>query len=200
MEKILNVGCGENIIPGAVNLDGNWNPKADWHADLENLQAWPGRDNSFDLIILSHVIEHIHNVLPMMEHLHDWAKPNARIFITCPHGASDDADEDPTHVRRMFPLSFLAFAQSYYHNADYGYRGDWEPERIVCFMEPERVELSSYEALFRDMIQRRNIVVEMYAELRAVKPIRDRLTCPQNIPRIEILAKPQGWKRGPLPK
>jgi hypothetical protein len=41
-----------------------------------------------------------------MQELWRVAKPDAILGIRCPHGASDDADEDPTHVRRMFPRSF----------------------------------------------------------------------------------------------
>ena len=44
--KCLNVGCGGHIIPGAVNID-------------ENATNLPYKDNSFDTVILSDVIEHI---------------------------------------------------------------------------------------------------------------------------------------------
>jgi len=44
----LNVGCGEHIIKGMINID----------KDATNL---PYKDNSFDTIILSDVIEHIKN-------------------------------------------------------------------------------------------------------------------------------------------
>jgi hypothetical protein len=42
----------------------------------------------------------------LMQELHRIAKPNGKLVIRCPHGASDDAWEDPTHVRAFFARSF----------------------------------------------------------------------------------------------
>ena len=65
-----------------------------------------------------------------MQELWRIAKPNAKMVIRVPHGASDDAWEDPTHVRAYFSNSFGYYSQPYYWRADYGYRGDWLHEKL----------------------------------------------------------------------
>lgn len=163
----LNVGCGRNILPGWVNLDSMGLPGVDMVRDLEKLQTDPLwiDDNVVEEFLLSHVIEHVHNVIPMMQELHRVATPDAIMTVRCPHGASDDADEDPTHVRRMFPGSFGYFGQPYYWRADYGYRGDWEVTRVL--LHPYDTYLSA-----SDLMHKRNVIAEMMVTLRAVKPIR----------------------------
>jgi hypothetical protein len=135
-------------------------------------------------MLMSHVIEHITNVLPMMEELYRVAKPDAELVIRCPYGSSDDADEDPTHVRRMFHGSFLAFSQPYYWRADYGYRGDWVVGDIQLLVPHELHKGAGAKAMFDRIQHRRNQVVEMVAVLRAVKPQRSQersLMTPCNI-------------------
>lgn len=54
---ILNLGCGSNKIPGAINVDINsaWSP--DVLADMKN--GLPFKDVMFDEVYLFHTIEHI---------------------------------------------------------------------------------------------------------------------------------------------
>jgi predicted SAM-dependent methyltransferase len=59
--KKCNLGCGDTILEGWVNVD-KFNPRADIKADVLDL---PFADGIFDEVILSHVIEHI----PYRKHL-----------------------------------------------------------------------------------------------------------------------------------
>jgi SAM-dependent methyltransferase len=199
---ILNVGCGDNKVEGAVNLDGYWNPKADLHFDLEHCGVEPKKPqidsrDKYDSIYMTHVIEHITRLLPLMEELWNVAKPGAKLYITCPHGASDDADEDPTHVRRMFPTSFMAFAQPYYWKADYGYRGDWQLRRLVL-MVPQFLMGHDQSIILNGILRERNWIAEIYAELEAIKPARSRTTEEEPWGNIEVIAQPDGYRGGPL--
>lgn len=170
----LNLGCGRDIKSGWVNIDRRAGQGIDMVVDLEALalNPLPFDDDSVGELYMSHVIEHISNVLPLMEELYRVAKPGAEFIIKCPHGASDDADEDPTHVRRMFPGSFLAFAQPYYWRADYGYRGDWSTDAIDLVVPYEQHKGATVTAAMERIRNRRNQVVEIIATLRAVKPRR----------------------------
>src|SRR5258708_31966184 len=67
----------------------------------------------------SHVIEHLRDPLPFMEELWRVSRPGAKAVFRCPYGSTDDADEDPTHVRRMFAGSWGYFGQPHYHRAQY---------------------------------------------------------------------------------
>ena len=178
----LNLGCGRSILPGWFNVDQVDLPGVDLVQDLNNMgrerwnmAAWDANfsENSIDQFMMSHTIEHITNTLPLMQELHRIAKPDAKIVIRCPYGSSDDADEDPTHVRRYFLQSWLYFAQPAYWRADYGYRGDWQVETIELVVPTSRFNGMTVETAMNIVRSERNVVREMIATLRAVKPIRE---------------------------
>lgn len=180
----LNLGCGRNIMPGWINVDSMFNHGVNLVRDLDNvLLHFPYEDNTVDDILLSHVIEHLHRPLPLMQALYRIAEPGCRLVIRCPYGSSDDADEDPTHVRRMFKGSFGYFGQPYYWRADYGYKGDWEVDKITLFVKPSLKGASDIPAII-DF--ERNAVREMVCEMHAVKPIRAPLRELQVYPNIVI--------------
>lgn len=186
--KKLNIGCGRNLIPGWVNLDSYPLPGVDIVADLETCGSTPlpFADASVDEFLLSHVMEHIRNVLPMMQELHRIAAPNAKMVVRVPYGATDDAFEDPTHVRQLFTGSFGYFSQPYYWRADYGYRGDWLTETVT--LEVQRSLAHLPDAELWDRVNRdRNVVTEMVATLRAIKPIREPKRELQQPPAVYIL-------------
>lgn len=189
MQKKLNVGCGRNILPEWVNLDFAALPGVDIVHDLERCAELPLPldDDSVDEFLLSHVVEHIRNTLPLMQELYRVAKPGAKAIVRLPHGASDDAWEDPTHVRSYFPQSFGYFSQPFYWRADYGYRGDWQPEKIYLLVSKQAYAGMTAEALSKIVRTDRNVVQEMVADLRAVKPIREPLRELQVPPRIEFV-------------
>jgi SAM-dependent methyltransferase len=184
----INVGCGRNVMPNWINLDSFPLAGVDIVADLETCACspLPLADNSADEFLLSHVLEHIRNVLPMMQELHRIAAPDAKMTVRVPYGSSDDAFEDPTHVRQIFTGSFGYFSQPYYWRADYGYRGDWITEMITLELAPHLRHLPDAELW--DRIHRdRNVVSEMVATLRAVKPIRRPLRELQRAPVLSLL-------------
>jgi SAM-dependent methyltransferase len=184
----LNVGCGRNILEGWINLDSFALPGVEVVADLEQCatKPLPLADDSIDEFLLSHVLEHIRNVLPMMQELHRVASANAKMVIRVPYGSSDDAFEDPTHVRQIFTGSFGYFSQPYYWRADYGYRGDWITDTITLEVVPHLRHLPDAEIW--DRIHRdRNVVSEMVATLRTVKPIRQPLRELQRAPSVLLL-------------
>lgn len=169
----LNVGCGRNILDGWTNIDSCSLPGVDTVADLENCRnaPLPFEENSVDEFLLSHVLEHIRQPLPLMEELWRVSKPGASMTIRVPHGASDDAWEDPTHVRAYFGNSFGYFSQPFYWRADYGYRGDWQCNSITYLLE-KKYSLENPAGLEKRIFSERNIVLEMIVQLQSVKPRR----------------------------
>ena len=170
----LHLGCGRDIREGWINLDSSPLPGVTVVADLDDCRQTPlpFADNSVDEFFGSHVLEHLRNPLPFMQEIHRVATPVAKAVFHVPYGSSDDADADPTHMRRYFVNSFHFFSQLAYWRADYGYRGDWEIEGIVLAVPVERYAGISQEQIFEDIRSQRNVVIEMIATLRAVKPIR----------------------------
>jgi hypothetical protein len=110
-----------------------------------------------------------------MQELHRIARPGCKATFITPYGSSDDAFEDPTHVRQYFLQSYGYFSQPYYWRADYGYRGDWETERLTLRVPADRYRGRDRQAILSDVMSLRNVVQEMVAELVAVKPRREPL-------------------------
>lgn len=177
----LNVGCGRNIRDGWINLDAAALPGVDVVCDLDRIRDTPIplADGSVSEFLLSHVIEHLRDPLGVMQDLWRLAAPGARATLRVPHGASDDAWEDPTHLRAYFPGSFIYFGQPAYWRADYGYRGDWNTEKIQLVVEKERCGMLTPAQVYARAQSERNWVREMVAHFTAIKPARE--------PRRELL-------------
>jgi SAM-dependent methyltransferase len=183
----LNLGCGRNILEGWVNVDRVKLPGVDVVAELDQTPYCylDFEDNSVDEFLLSHVLEHIRFTLPLMQELHRIAKPGAKMVIRVPHGASDDAWEDPTHVRPYFPGSFGYFSQPYFWRADYLYRGDWLTEKVEL-VESDLGKMNEARSWYK-IATTRNQIEEIIAHLTAVKPIREPKKELQIAPRIVFL-------------
>lgn len=182
----LELGCGKNPMPGWIHLDYMDLQGVDVVANLDTCDEvpLPFEDNTIDEFFGSHVIEHISKPLPMMEELHRIAKPGARALFKCPYGSSDDAFENPTHVRQYFLHSYGYFSQPYYWREDYGYKGDWKVEKIYLIVSKKRYEGKTVDEIMYEVNTFRNVVIEMTVELSAVKPIREpkrELQTPDNI-------------------
>ncbi|MGE0746427.1 MAG: methyltransferase domain-containing protein [Rhodospirillales bacterium] len=184
----LNLGCGRRAQPGWINLDSMALPGVDVVADLDRCAdaPLPFEPDSIDEFLLSHVIEHLRHTLPLMQELHRIARPGAALTIRVPYGGSDDAWEDPTHLRPYFLNSFAYFSQPAYWRADYGYRGDWQPEQIALLIPAAQTEGLSAQDVMKKVLGERNVVREMIARLVAVKPIRPPQRELQQAPKIAI--------------
>jgi len=168
----LNLGCGRDIKEGWINVDIIDGPGVDLVLDLDQPKAFDlAEENSVDEFYVSHLVEHLQYPLVLAEAMWRAAMPGAKAIFRCPHGASDDADEDLTHVRRMFVHSWDYFGQPVYHRADYGYRGDWRIDKVLLICDPRRMGDTNAET-FELIRMERNIVTEMMAELVAIKPPR----------------------------
>ncbi len=184
----LNVGCGRAIMAGWMNLDSMPLPGVDIIFDLESCatRRIPLPDDSADALLLSHVVEHIQGILPMMQELHRVARPDAKMTIRVPYGSSDDAYEDPTHIRHCFVGSFGYFSQPFYWRADYGYRGDWQPKQVTLAVEKRIAQGRNVNQIMDTVMHQRNIVKEMVVELLSIKPIRPPQKELQEAPKITI--------------
>ena len=106
---ILNLGCGRNYIPGAVNVDLRSDVRADVIHDLNQI-PWPFADNCFELVLAFHLIEHMDDVVAVMREIHRVARRGAIVRIRVPHFSSPDAFTDPTHLHQFGYFSFHFFS------------------------------------------------------------------------------------------
>lgn len=94
---ILNLGCGDRPIEGAVNLDVYKREGVDIEHDLE--KPLPFGDNEFDQVVALHILEHIKNLPQLMGEIHRVARQGARVLIEIPHFTNPTFYDDVTHVR-----------------------------------------------------------------------------------------------------
>jgi SAM-dependent methyltransferase len=195
----LNLGCGRSPLPGWINVDCVPLPGVDLVHDLDACAEllFPYQDNSVDEIFMSHTIEHLRNTLPLMQELHRVAKPDALCTIRCPYGSSDDAWEDPTHVRPYFIRSFGFFSQPYFWRADYNFRGDWQPETLDLIIDGSQPAGLTVDQLLPKLLGERNVITEMVAVLRCVKPIREPRKELQVLPKITFRYQGEAQEGGP---
>jgi SAM-dependent methyltransferase len=102
---VLHVGSGRKKLKGAVTLDINPRCEPDVVWDLD-VFPYPFPDSTFDAIMCAHVIEHLDNVISVMEQLHRIAKPGGRVWIRVPHYTSLNFNTDPTHRHAFSSRSF----------------------------------------------------------------------------------------------
>ncbi len=185
----LHLGCGKDILPGWINLDSVALPGVDVVADLDNCATTPlpFANDSINEFYASHLLEHIKNPLSLMQELYRIAAPGASAKFQVPYGSSDDAYEDPTHVRPYFLNSFGYFSQPMYWRADYLYKGDWQPEKITLFVSSAKYQSRTAEEIMKEVNYNRNVVLEMHAELKAIKPARPSKKELQIAPKLAIV-------------
>jgi SAM-dependent methyltransferase len=107
---VLDFGCGLRKRAGAIGIDVNPRSSADIIHDL-NQFPYPFTDNCFDEIFCDNVIEHLDNVVKVMEELHRIAKPSAVVIVIVPFFPHRQAYTDPTHQHYFGIHSFDYFIE-----------------------------------------------------------------------------------------
>jgi Methyltransferase domain len=107
-ETALNLGCGRKHRAGAVNLDRPAASSPDVVHDLD-IRPWPFADNRFDQVYAFDVIEHLADLVGVMEELHRICRDGASIEISVPHFSSANAFTDPTPRHFFSRFSFDYF-------------------------------------------------------------------------------------------
>jgi SAM-dependent methyltransferase len=115
--RVLDVGCGRNKFPGAIGLDRNPDTRADVIADLDRF-PYPFADDSFDMLVAIHVIEHVSDVIRSMEEFHRLVRAGGVVRIETPHYTDFSSFCDPTHRWHLNSYSFRYFGED---NAGFGY-------------------------------------------------------------------------------
>lgn len=210
----LNLGCGGSLEEGFINLDRSTRYGADVEMNLElcgqyghNFLHLPGvpeepitecycasthaafmrtAANTVDLVLASHVLEHITNLIPLMREIHRVLKPGGHLCLVSPYASSDDAWEDPTHVRAFTEQSFRYFDRRLYEKADHAGHYPSEIEFIfetvktdlipfpdtLLELRRETLELGATRAQANLEVKRRfmrNVIKELQVVLRKVE-------------------------------
>jgi len=113
--KKLNLGCGKDIKQGYVNLD---NVKLGGVDVVHNLNKvpYPFKDNTFEEIYCSHILEHLNDIPAVLRELWRISKPGAKIVIKVPHFSSSSAWTDLTH---RHPFGWMSLDYMAGNNTDW---------------------------------------------------------------------------------
>lgn len=144
----LNLGGGLRPLQGHFLLDLVDLPGVDVQADLnEPLDKLP--TGSVEAVHCRHLLEHIDNLVPLLEELHRVVRPGGEIDIRVPHFSNPYGYSDPTHVR-FFGL------YSFYYFADH----DEQPRRKVpafysrCRFQVKQIHIRLMHATWFDKVVR----------------------------------------------
>ena len=128
---ILDIGCGKRKRAGAVGLDVNPESDADVIHDL-NQFPYPFEDSTFDDIFADNVLEHLDDVIKVMEELLRISKPGGITKIIVPFFRAKWAFIDPTHKHFFTVNSFSYFDPKHIHNRLYNYsKATFSVEKVI---------------------------------------------------------------------
>ena len=94
--KRLNIGCGNDIREGWINLDSVDLEGVDVCHDINKLPL-PFEDSSLDEVDCQDVLEHCTDYIAIVEDIHRILKRGGKLKIRVPHFTSKNAYTDPTH-------------------------------------------------------------------------------------------------------
>jgi SAM-dependent methyltransferase len=118
--NILDIGCGNHKWPGSIGLDIIPLAGVDIVHDL-NQFPYPFPNDTFDLVRVIHVIEHIRSIPKTMEEIHRISKNGGEVIVETPHYTDVSSWQDPSHLWHLNTRSFNFFlaghASSYYSTA-----------------------------------------------------------------------------------
>lgn len=124
--RTLDIGCGWRKTPGAVGMDVLAESAADVVADLN--ERWPFPDGRFDRIFANHVLEHVPDVIHVIDEAWRVLTPGGVLIARGPHFSSAHLVwSDPTHRRGLSAAMFLHFQPGTIH--PYG-RGRFERRSV----------------------------------------------------------------------
>jgi len=117
---VLDIGCGRRKIPGALGIDRDSSSDADIVHDL-NCFPYPFEDSFFDFINIDNVLEHLEDVVRVMEEVHRIGRPGSVVRIVVPYFRSKWAYTDPTHRHFFTSSSFNYFEPGNPYHERYHY-------------------------------------------------------------------------------
>ena len=95
----LDLACGTNKQPGCLGMDMRDVKGVDIVHNMEDI-PWPLPDDTFDLIIASHIVEHLKPWLMFDIFNEIWRvmQVGGRLMIVTPYAMAPSFHQDPTHI------------------------------------------------------------------------------------------------------
>ena len=103
--KKLNFGCGNDIMEGWDNIDIQKGQKIMKNFDFDKF-PYPIKDNTYDYVYTSCVLEHLNDVEKVISELWRISKPEGIIHIVVPHYTNKGAYSDLQHKHFFNEVAF----------------------------------------------------------------------------------------------
>ncbi len=137
--NVLNIGCGNlGREEGEIGVDLNVGCKPTVQADCTRL---PFKDESFTEIHAFHILEHVPDIVSVMNECYRVLKNRGIMVVRVPEFPEVQALADPSHVRFFIPQTFQYFTDKgaltglkYTFSKVNIYREDWE---MHCILKKE---------------------------------------------------------------
>ena len=165
---ILDIGCGSKKTPGSLGIDIHPYEGVDIVHNLD-ISPWPIEDNTIDVVMANHIIEHVENISNFMKEVHRVTKPSGKIIIKTPQFTSLDSWADPTHRWHLSTNYAEQFIKGSYLAAQVGefkilvnkvsfgsFILTW-PARLICAVFGRRF----WERYFSFIFRARNLHTEL---------------------------------------
>ncbi len=108
----LDIGCGnKKQWDCAIGVDRHMHPAVDVIAEIE--RGLPFADGSIDHVFAVHFLEHVHNIIGIMNEIHRVLRPGGVLHVMVPNWQYVNAVADPTHVRFFHLQTFKFFCRPY---------------------------------------------------------------------------------------
>lgn len=92
----MDLGCGARTLPGFIGVDRYPLPGVHVRADMDRLPL-PFADNCADLILAFHSLEHVADLVGVMQEIFRIGKPGCQVCIVAPYGAMSLNLANPYH-------------------------------------------------------------------------------------------------------
>lgn len=112
----LNLGCGEKILDGWINVDNRAELSQKYPIVVCDLnEGLPADDGTVDEILLDNVLEHFasDDAIRLLNRIGRALKSGGKVKIIVPHAHSQGAFQDPTHKSFWVPRSYLYWSNVY---------------------------------------------------------------------------------------
>jgi SAM-dependent methyltransferase len=115
MAKILDLGCGKRKKSNSIGVDNNPLAGADIVHDLNSF-PYPFESSSIDQVYADNILEHLDDLIAVMEEIHRISKPGAQVVIYVPYFRSRWAFIDPTH-KHFFTVESFSYYDPEHENS-----------------------------------------------------------------------------------
>jgi SAM-dependent methyltransferase len=128
---ILDLGCGKKKRPGALGVDNSNRHDADVIHDLNEF-PYPFAANTFGVVYMDNVLEHLNSPLEVMCEVNRILKPGGIVKVIVPYFRSPWAYIDPTHKHFFTVDSFAYYDPSHAIRKRYDYvDAKFKVEKVV---------------------------------------------------------------------